>query len=94
MRVFHVQVSGTNIRGEFSGEELNCGFVKNEYVIARSAERARDRALARVGRKLRSKTNLNTDDVMRVELSVDRVEPGFSWLSAVREEGFVFHPMD
>ena len=94
MRVFLVQVSGTGIRGSFDDEELVYGFVKNEYVIAGKAEKAREKAIARVGHKLRAKANLNADDVRRTKLSVDRVEPGYSWLSAFREEGFVFHPVD
>jgi hypothetical protein len=94
MQVFLVQISGTDIRGNFGDEELICGFVKNEYVIASSAESAQEKAIARVELKLRAKSNLHSDDVRRVELRVDRVEPGFSWFSVFRDEGFVFHPVE
>lgn len=94
MPVFFVQLSGSGVRGKFDDEVLECGFIKNEYVLAGSPEKAKKKAVENVRRKLLQRTNVNKDDVQSAAITIDQIESGASWLSLFSEDGFVFHPVE
>jgi hypothetical protein len=94
MAVFLVRISASGFRARFDDREIPCGFIKNEYVLARSPESAVEKAVARVrGRVAESKT-IHQKDRQRIDLKVEAVEPGYQLRSLFAREGMIFHPLD
>ena len=90
---FVVTVKGEGLRATFDGTELFCGFFKNEFVRAKTAEEAEARARANVLSALRSKSTVNQDDLDSLILTIDSIKP-IRWSARLfNRQGFVFHPL-
>lgn len=93
MAVYRVTMRGTGIRATFNGEEIPCGFFKNEFVWARDREMAVSSARQKIETALR-KNRTVSPNLSGLELSVEEVEDGLSMLSLLGKQGFIFHRLD
>jgi hypothetical protein len=92
MTVYRVTVACDHVRVTINGQEGVYGFFKNEYVRARTTEAAREAAIANVRRALVRRADVSLDDVSRIDLRVDELEPRVALWNWLRREGFVFYP--
>lgn len=93
MAVYRVTMRGTGIRATFSGEEIPCGFFKNEFVWARDREMAISSARQKIETALRKNSTVSPN-LSGLELNVEEVEGGLSVLSLFGKQGFIFHRLD
>lgn len=94
MAVFLIVVRGHDLRATFDGEEIACGFFKNEYVWAGSPEQASAKALASVETALPRQTVVNMDGLTNFRLTVERIEGNRGLSDLLNSEGFIFHRLD
>jgi hypothetical protein len=94
MKVFLVRISASGFRARFDDEEMLCGLVKNEYVLATSPQRAVEKAITRVRRRIADSEMIHREDRQTIELKVETVEPGYRLGSLLAREGMIFHPLD
>lgn len=91
MSIYRVRLNGENFTNIFDGREHRCGFVKNEYVWASSADSAAQKAEEKVREKVSQHPSLHTVAGEQPRFEVEVVEPGASALKLLRDEGFVFY---
>lgn len=93
MGVYCVTIGGAELRAIFDGEEIPCGFFKNEFVWAKDPDqaiaKARQRVVAEVARK-----SAITSSLSELSLSVEEVRSGLSVFNLLRKQGFIFYPVD
>lgn len=94
MAVFRVCVNGENFINSFEGNEIRCGFMKNEYVWAANKENAAAIARARVEKRIQQHPSLKELADIGAVLKVESIESGFSPFRLIQDEGFIFYPAD
>lgn len=91
MILYRVMISGKGI--QFPKQDygfVDIGFVKNEYVIANSSNKASTIALSNVEKNI---SELREDEklvVKKLELEIDEVERHFRFWKLIFKEGFIF----
>lgn len=93
MAVYRVTIRGAGIRATFDGEEIPCGFFKNEFVWAGDRNAAVSSARQKVEAALRRNSTVSPN-LSGLKLSVEEVEADLSVLTLLRKQGFVFHRLD
>lgn len=93
MAVYRVTIRGTGIRATFDGEEIPCGFFKNEFVWAGDRNAAVSSARQKVEAALRRNSTVSPN-LSDLKLSVEEVEADLGVLTLLRKQGFVFHRLD
>lgn len=95
MAVYRVMLSGSAVKLRNAGVDEEHGFVKTEYVLARSAEEATAKAKAVIIGRLakREGVHLGADLGRSLVWVVDDVDAGFGFLSLLKNEAFIFFPL-
>ena len=90
--LYRVTVSGQGLQMWMDGFDVpvSAAFVKNEYVVADSESQAGQRALARVGTRLRNQLGNGVLVCGSKDIDVDRVARCSTWWKLLLPEGFVF----
>jgi hypothetical protein len=70
--------------------ERHYDFLKNEYVWARSAGEAIEKAQVNVRSALRANSSIRQENIAALPLVVDEIRDNQSVLNLVKKQGFVF----
>lgn len=89
MPVFRVMLTGQKVVVKTDGTDQVCGFVRNEYVRARTREQAIEKAKQRARERVSQNDAMSTLADSPLELTVDEVEGGISLWKLARNEGFI-----
>src|ERR1700736_4542339 len=94
MTVYRVMLKAEGLGVPLDGRETPCGVYKTEFVWARTAAQAINRARAKVAAALSRNPAINQADLGGLSLSVDEIEAGWGVANLLRRQGFVFYPLD
>jgi hypothetical protein len=94
MPVFRVMISGKKVVLDTEQGGMPCGFVKNEYVWAASAETAALKAKERVQEKIDAKPGVRQLNDSPLQLVVDEIERGAPIWKLTSNESFVFFDLE
>ncbi|MCI5196833.1 MAG: hypothetical protein D3919_11535 [Candidatus Electrothrix sp. AW5] len=93
MIFFKVMISGTGLQLiEQDESTIDVGFVKNEYVLAKSAKKASMVALSNVEKNISEQVRDKKIIIKNLELTVDETESSFSFWKLLLKEGIIFFP--
>jgi hypothetical protein len=73
-----------------NGEERVLGFLKNEFILARSVSAAVSAATGRVRRALAARLTVDRDEALNTTLRLDSVERSGALLRVFLRQGFIF----
>jgi hypothetical protein len=91
--LFQITISGQDLRLLWEdGTSLGAGFIKNEYMLARSETDAAEGAVRQVRARLQKLAAGGGLALADLRLEVDEVVRSASLWKLVRPEGFVFFP--
>jgi len=90
MMAFKISVCGQNVLMMTDNDEVCCGFVKNEYVWARTEQEAITRAKNKVLAKLVKNPAIHLN-AAAFNLEVDEIEAGVAWWKPMTNESFIFY---
>ena len=93
MPVFRITLRGEGLRIRLDDAEALCGFYKTEFLRARDADQAIERACAAILESLRQRDAVNQADVAQLRLSVDEVQ-AIGMLGLLQRQGFVFYKLN
>ena len=91
MPIFRVQINGRHVLARIDGQELLCGFVKNEYVWCGDVDSAKQKALSNLRAKLEEKKSIRLLEGRKPALVVEAAISGYGFWKLFFEEGFVFY---
>ena len=95
MKLFRVTLSGHGLQLRMeNAAPTDVGFVKNEYVLAESANEARKRAIEHVRSELQQQSDAGGLVLTRVGLEIDEVVHSMKFWKLIHQEGFVFFPRE
>ena len=93
MATFRVTVKAEGLRVTFDGEQVDCGFFKNEFVWAANRDLAIRKALTNVESALRRKPTVKQDDLNGLRIDVDEVEADVGVAKLLQRHGFAFYKL-
>ncbi|MBI3560971.1 MAG: hypothetical protein HY080_04560 [Gammaproteobacteria bacterium] len=93
MTVFKIMFSVYNIILKIEDGDLACGFVKNEYVLAKNKTEAVKKASKNVRKRISLHPKINIDPGSALELRIDDIVAGVSPWKLRNKESFLFFPM-
>ena len=95
MNLFLVTLSGDGFRLVLEDKPpVEAGFVKNMFVIATDSERARQRAIEDVRKKIDEQAYGGGIVLGDININVDNVSSSLMFWKIINPEGFVFFPID
>lgn len=94
MAVFRVMITGEKIIMKTDAGDESCGFVKNEYVWADTAESAVEKAKEKILARVAEKPGVTLLADSPLQLVVDEVEKGFPIWKLASSESFIFFDIE
>lgn len=94
MNFFLVMLTGHGLQLRMeNSESIDAGFVKNEFIFAKSVDEAIQHATQRVRSQLQQQAQANGLIIMNLTIDVEEIAPSMKFWKLWQKEGFVFFPL-